>query len=830
MGIPSRTGSLFLAALAVAAQAPLASAQDADDAFRLDEVVVTARKVEERLQDVPLSIKAFGDAQIAQQGITRVEDIAKLVPGLTFDLGAFPNDTRPAIRGMQSERGRPSVAVLLDGQDIGGENLYIAGGSSSLNTRLLDLERIEVVKGPQSVLYGRSAFSGAINYISKRPSMDEWGGKVEVEAAQGNSVGVRGSITGPLINDKLAVRFNVASFSKDGYYNNPVTGEDLGAEETLGGAVSLLFKATEDLSILARYQYTDDEFSQLPAAYIGATVDLPVIGGTFAPFPGGPMSPCPTNLTGVSAAIFTACTRKTVTGEISADQSDLQLSANPLGGIFPGLDQVQETATLEANLGTGFGDFTLLFGWLRNDAHSIIDGDYSNYAQLSPTALSFSAIVNELYENQHRHWEIRWSNEFGPVNVILGAQKFSESSSLLSGSQFWLRNPASIFANVPPFGFRGAPTAASPFPSTYTRATDYTGLFGSVQWQATEKLKIALEGRYNEDDLDYFTSGWTRQQVAFVSLTPMCPAVPSIPVNPLYPTGASSCGISANIKENKFTPRVSVDYKLRDGFLAYATFAKGYKPGGYNVNEVTELATQGYNAENVDTYELGVKTDWLDNRLQFNAAAFYNDYTDQQVGIQRVDPLTGVTLSAIANAGKVEIKGLELEAIWRATQQITVSGSYSWTDATYKEFEIGTGASALQRAESGNATGDFSGSDVQKTPTNALNASIEYRDRFAGGTQWFAQLDASYRSERFLDEANLSTLPAYSLADLRAGIAGESWSVTAYVNNLLDDDKIKSAQRFVDVGRTEGTGAPGRAYLAYLPMPRVFGIRTEVRF
>jgi iron complex outermembrane receptor protein len=121
---------------------------------------------------------------------------------------------------------------------------------------------------------------------------------------------------------------------------------------------------------------------------------------------------------------------------------------------------------------------------------------------------------------------------------------------------------------------------------------------------------------------------------------------------------------------------VSIDYKLRDGLLTYATFAKGYKPGGYNVNEVTELATQGYNAENVDTYEIGAKTEWLGNRLQFNAAGFFNDYTDQQVGIQRVDPLTGVTLSAIANAGKVEIKGLEFEAVWRATQQITVSGSY----------------------------------------------------------------------------------------------------------------------------------------------------------
>ena len=147
-------------------------AQDDGGAIALDEVVVTARKVEERIQDVPLAIQVLSDERIAREGVARVEDVAKLVPGVTFDVGAFPNDTRPAIRGMVAERGRPSVAVLLDGQDLGGENLYIAGGSSSLNTRLLDLERIEVVKGPQAALYGRNAFSGAINYVTRRPGRE----------------------------------------------------------------------------------------------------------------------------------------------------------------------------------------------------------------------------------------------------------------------------------------------------------------------------------------------------------------------------------------------------------------------------------------------------------------------------------------------------------------------------------------------------------------------------------------------------------------------------------------------------------------------------------
>ncbi len=479
MAFRSKGKVLSIVALAAAAQAPFAVGQSSSDVLKLDEVVVTSRKVEERLQDVPLSIKAFGGEQIEREGISRIEDVARLVPGLTYDLGAFPNDTRPAIRGMQSERGRPSVAVLLDGQDIGGENLYIAGGSASLNTRLLDLERIEVVKGPQSVLYGRSAFSGAINYISKRPSLDEWNGKFEVEGAQGRAFGVRASATGPVVSEKLAVRFNVAQFERDGYYKNPVTSENLGAEKTLGGAISMLYQPTENLSFLTRYQYTDDEFGQLPAAYIGVNASFPIPNGTFSPFPGGPVSPCPPSLTGAPATIVDACTRATIVGEIDARESDVQLSADPFRGVFPGLDQVQETATLEANWATGAGDFAVLFGWLRNDANSIIDGDYNNYAQPSPALFSLASSVDELYENQHRHLELRWSQSFGPVDVVLGAQSFSESSSLISASQFWLRNPMSILAGFP-FLIRNAPTASGPFPSTYSRDTDYTGIFVSL--------------------------------------------------------------------------------------------------------------------------------------------------------------------------------------------------------------------------------------------------------------------------------------------------------------------------------------------------------------
>ena len=153
--------TLTLATLPAMAQTKPEATTD-EEVIGRNDIIVTARLREEQLQDVPLAINAFSEEQIERERIRRVEDLTRLVAGLTYDIGGFPNDTRPAMRGMQAERGRPSVAILLDGQDLSGENLAIAGGTAGLELGLFDLERVEVVKGPQATLYGRGAFAGLL--------------------------------------------------------------------------------------------------------------------------------------------------------------------------------------------------------------------------------------------------------------------------------------------------------------------------------------------------------------------------------------------------------------------------------------------------------------------------------------------------------------------------------------------------------------------------------------------------------------------------------------------------------------------------------------------
>lgn len=280
-----------------AAEAPLA----------LETVTVTARRIEESEKTVPLTIRVLDAAEISRSGITEIDDVARLTPGLTFDIGGFPNDTRPAVRGMQSERGRPSVAVMLDGLDLSGENLGIAGGTAGVVVDLIALERIEIVKGPHTTLYGRNAFAGAINYITKKPS-DTFGGELTLEMAEYGQRRVAGTVTGPLVDGLVSGRVNVAWRESDGFWTNPVNGGPLGAEDFEGISGALRFTPGDAWDITLRYQTSSTDNSDYPTAFIGANTRLPVPDGTFtAGPPGTPPTPCPPGLDGLPPPVVLAC-------------------------------------------------------------------------------------------------------------------------------------------------------------------------------------------------------------------------------------------------------------------------------------------------------------------------------------------------------------------------------------------------------------------------------------------------------------------------------------------------------------------------------------------
>ncbi len=244
---------------------------------QIDEIIVTARKKEENLQDVPVSVTAFSRDAIERKGINRIGDIAKLTPSLQFDESFAQSDTRIVIRGLSPTRGRQNVAVLVDGIDLSSEAITSSGGSLLVNTRLLDVERIEVVKGPQIALYGRSAFNGAIQYITKQPS-DEFEADVRIDANAEDQYSGSASVSFPVLGDALGVRFNASLWNEKGFYENSLTGNSLSDQEGFGLALSTRSVFENGLTLNFRAEYTGDEGKPSAQTFLpfNTILDVPV--------------------------------------------------------------------------------------------------------------------------------------------------------------------------------------------------------------------------------------------------------------------------------------------------------------------------------------------------------------------------------------------------------------------------------------------------------------------------------------------------------------------------------------------------------------------------
>jgi len=243
---------------------------------QIDEIIVTARKREENLQDVPVAVTAFTRESIERRGIRRVGDIAKLTPSLQFDESFAQSDTRIVIRGLSPTRGRQNVAVLVDGIDLSSEAITSSGGSLLVNTRLLDVERIEVIKGPQLALYGRSAFNGALQYVTKEPA-DEFEADVRVDINAENQFNGDGSVSFPVFGDTLGVRLNGAIWDNQGFYDNQLTGNSVGDQEGWGLALSTRSAFDNGLTLKFRGEYTSDEGKPSPQTFLpfARALDVP---------------------------------------------------------------------------------------------------------------------------------------------------------------------------------------------------------------------------------------------------------------------------------------------------------------------------------------------------------------------------------------------------------------------------------------------------------------------------------------------------------------------------------------------------------------------------
>ncbi|MGI9343232.1 MAG: TonB-dependent receptor [Gammaproteobacteria bacterium] len=919
---------------------------------QMEEIVVTTRKVAENIQDVPIAVDAISSEQIERRGITDVADVVKLSTSVQFDQSFGPQDTRIAVRGLSNSRGRSNVAFLVDGVDVTTENFISAGSGLLANQRLLtDVERIEIVKGPQSALYGRAAFAGAISYTTKEPG-PEFESQVRVEAGNYGKRQLDGFVSGPVsgLEGILGLRWTGALWNRDGYYTNATTGEDMGDESGWGTALTAVFTPDNDIKIKLRTEYSDSKTGQRPNVRVG--------GGSFGrpnagPFEGLQFYPYPIDpaiIQGTSAA----STRLADFGEYCPDAVPDQ--GSPFGGVcqpatlgsasglqpavdvdpvtgrdYQGSDAQLWRTTLNASIFYDYGTVNLISGWTDYSVLDELDQDYQ-VASIGNAWKGHQQGRSDL-DTEQFSTELRFVSILaGPINFTLGGmywredRKLQDLTMIISCIEYgkaatgvfpdpaafipgicdgtngtissWQERALDLFPCEYDSG--GNPIAdptgqgnclqAGRTPAPWSAKTEHWSAYFNLTWALTDTFELVLENRYVDERFDLMRPSFSPCSNLFFGFGTgndtrvngdkegtVTTAADDIVcdserrMNPNIPDNANSTTgdwmLIEGTQESSFnTPKVTLNWRPNDSMLYYFSWGKGIKPGGISTiaagGSPTTIDDERFLPERVQAWEFGTKTDWAFlGFLRVNGSLFLNDYTDKQVGTQIVTP-DGQLEARVVNAAAAEVWGLEIEGIWQTDflPGLLLSASYTYLDPTYTDFADVT-RSVIRAAntgqcpligldEDGNANLDpmavpefqrycaldLSGKQLERTPQNAFNANVQYTAPFmATDFDWFVELNSIYQDRRFIDQDNAQQVDEYWLFDTRAGFTGEKFEFLVYIDNLFDDDTLRTggsgpdfARQVTELGFTAGLGTT--QFFGVLPPPRTVGARLTMRF
>lgn len=801
----------------------------------MEEITVSARKREENLQEVPISITAFSSGQIERLGISGLQDVTKFTSSVILDTGFAPQDTRIVIRGLAPVRGRQNVAVLQDGIDISSQAIQTAGGSLLINPRLFDLERVEVVKGPQNALYGRTAFNGAINYVTRKPTNDPVA-RVWTDVGSDGQVEGRASVSGPLVNDRLLAEVNLAAWSFDGFYNNSVTGNDAGGNEGHAAAAGFIWMPTDRLSLRLRGEVLNDEFDSYPYRQLAPNASLPVPPSA---------NTCPPS--GAGCVLSPAVTDVDVyAGKLpDGDDYDVTLSENPRNGTeYPGTDRDIWRLTLTAEQDLGPAGFMYLGHFAHAEIEEFFDG--SRLGSASQLAVGAETIFDNDTDLQSHEFRLSSTAE-GRLSWAAGVLLWEEDVEFVDGA-FNCLNDNGILPPSPCAGVMSVVgTPASPLnPDDWERKTDHWSVYGLVDWMFADGLQAIFEVRYTDENLK--ASGPDRRTAGDRIIAEQNPVLN------VYPeTIPPNDGIlKSSISDNFWSPKITLQWSPTDDMMYYASWASATKPAG--ISQITggiggfDPVSSRFEPEEMDVWEAGAKTSWLDDRLTVNSALFYQDYTDKQVSSQRLTA-GGFLAPVINNASSAEVWGFELDTVWQPFEFLRLSASYTYLDTEYDEYkELSSGAAPI--ASAGNcrvitdASGDsvceldLSGNELEYAPEHALVAGFSIQSGLTRDTDWLLEGDVIYQDERYNERFNLVTLDSFTTLDLRLGVRNDTFEIIGYVDNVFDDDTTKTGvgsiytpgAAFVGFAQPPATFVLPSSQLVLKPDERSFGVRASFRF
>jgi iron complex outermembrane recepter protein len=774
------------------ALAPTSGITQNPDAPRagLEEVVVTARRREESLQEVPLSVTAFSAADMAKSNIQDMKDIARFTPGFSFQDFGGGGATAPVIRGANQVAGgglEQNVSFFFDG-------IYLPRNYFT-NLGFGNIERIEVVKGPQSARYGRNAFMGAVNYVSRQPTED-WGADASITAGNHERYDGTISISGALIPERLRMRVSADYSEFDGTWPNTHPFADIsfsqGTNRMLGGhrktvlSGAVQFEPREGLVFdLAyyNYDYNEEHRAQNWFAELGADSGLLNCGQFNAN-----VRPPGSGLGGGGQWFRLFC------GEVPLRNIpiDPRGYARQLDADFVRASmawKINDALTLD-----------YLFGDIKAETKSL------GYKDTLPGCTFFLAGLC-VFENgplgdfKSRSHEMRLSfdNE-GRFSGGLGV--FYTKTTDYSTANF---------AALPQL--TAVPTAAvdvnnaSVFPVYAVLARTVTepeiwSPFAEFSMKLFDgRARLGVEARYSREKK--FQGSLPTSGTAGLN---------------------TFAGLTFEDTFTQFTPRVTFEYKLTEINKLFVSAAKGVKSGGYNA-----AATLPENRTFADdqnwTYEVGSKNTFDDGRIRLNGTLFLIRWTDVQIFAQDTGNPAPLPLSIIRNLGDVHSAGVELEAGYAPTDNLDFSATFYYGDAYYAQ-----GTSDLRWGRipavcddvACASNGDIGGNQTERQSKVQASVAAEWRRPLAVGEdlEYYARSDVSYQSKQFNEAVNISWIPARTLVNLSTGVVGEKYDVQLWARNLFDEEYVASVI----------VGLPNTQYNAYLGERRTFGVTGRYRF
>ncbi len=865
-------------------------------AAAMDEIVVKTRKRAENLQEVPIAIDVLSAEEIEREGITDLREITKRVPSLQFQTGFSPQDTKITLRGLSPTRGRVNVAVLLDGVDITSESIETVGGSLLIDPELYDIEQIEVVKGPQNALYGRSAFAGALSYRTRRPS-EEFDAEIGTEVANDDRYRITGRMSGPLMGETLGGSVSGAWYDRGGRYDNGITDAEVGGSDGYSLASDLVWRPADNIEVLGRVSYSDDNYDVQPWAFVDPNTQFEIPQeafdiGLFTPgfFPdagsdaaGNPASVSellqipgildlePGFVPGVKGEFPNAGNKGTMSQDARRCVDEFDPSTcNDFAGVEREVSRYQLNVDWDWN---GFPTGPVTFSSISHYADSDVTQAHDANATGTVSTLPFQGEVRFDTNNELFSQELRLtSNSEGAVNWVIGGlywdeqiDQSSRGNNCIAVTHPLAPNDAGIAGFTPPlpllpcasFMADIGPQGIYPdFAKKWSRDTEHWSAYFLVQWQVSDSLSLDLEGRYVDEELTVGgPDGDTVIDPYGLFLNPDTTGCVEYEPAPGFPVPGSCIaprptGVTkADEDDNFFVPKATLKWTPLDNVMNYFYVAEAKKAKGIaalngGIGPFLPEANR-FDREEQTVFELGTKTDWFDGALTFNVAGFYYDYDKKHVPTQ-VQLENGLITTRVTNAGGAEVYGLELESTWQATENLLLSAGYTYLDTEYTDFKVNTG-SAGQIAYSGGCTpvtfdnGDqrcrisYDGNNLEDAPENAFVGSARYERAWNSQVDWFLEGNSEYLDERFVAADNNLALDSYWLFDARAGLTSDEWEVVAFVDNVLDDDTVKSGlnnidQRYLAVDAlTFAVLVPNSArYL--LPEPRTYGVRFNYRF